>query len=121
MGYSKSSKAYRLYFLGYKKIEISRDVKFDEDTAYNKSRKRPAEEPKEAEVEVPRIHHSTMNEGAQEDQDFEEPQRLVDPPLEKNPHKRKPDMVHELIQGVERYGAPEENYIERKRTRSCSG
>ena len=71
---------------------------FDEDTAYNKSRKRPTEEPKEAETEAPRIHDTTMNEEDQEeDRDFEEPQRLVDPPLEKNPHKRKPSWVHEII------------------------
>ena len=62
---------------------------FDEDTTYNKSRKRPAEKPEKAEVEPPRIHDTTMNEEAQEeDQEFEEPQRPVDPPLEKNPHKR---------------------------------
>ena len=47
VGYSKSLKAYRIYFLGYKKIDISRDVTFGEDTAYNKSRKRPIEEPEE--------------------------------------------------------------------------
>ena len=41
--------------------------------------------------------------------------------MEKNTHKRKPAWVHELIQGVERYGAPEENHRERKRTRSNSG
>ena len=35
MGYSEISKAYRIYFLGYKKIEINRDVTFDEDTTYN--------------------------------------------------------------------------------------
>ena len=35
MGYSESSKAYRIYFPGYKKIDIGRDVTFDEDTAYN--------------------------------------------------------------------------------------
>ena len=62
MGYSESSKAYRIYFLGYKKIDISRDVTFDEDIAYNKSRKRPAEEPKEVEEEAPRIHDTTMGE-----------------------------------------------------------
>ena len=56
VGYSESSKAYRIYFPGFKKIDISRDVTFDEDSAYNKSRKRPAEEPEEAEAEVPRIH-----------------------------------------------------------------
>ena len=50
VGYSESSKAYRIYFLGYKKIDISKDVTFDEDTTYNKSRKRPAEVPEEAEA-----------------------------------------------------------------------
>ena len=66
------------------------DVTFDEDTTYNKSRKRPAKEPEEAKAEVPRIHDTTMNE---EDRDFEEPKRPIDPPLEKNPHKRKPTWV----------------------------
>ena len=53
-------KAYRIYFPGYKKIDISRDVTFDEDTTYNKSRKRLDEEPEEA--EAPIIHDTTMNE-----------------------------------------------------------
>ena len=60
-----------------------------------------------------------MNKEAQEE--FEEPQRLEDPPLEKNPHKRKPSWVCEIIQGAERYGAPKENHREKKKTRSCSG
>ena len=122
MGYSESSKAYRIYFPGYKKIDVSRDVTFDEDTAYNKSRKRPTEEHEEAEAEAPRIRDTVMNEEAQEeDREFEEPQRPVDPPSEKNPHKRKPAWVREIIQGAEKYGAPEENHRERKRTRSRSG
>ena len=63
-----------------------------------------------------------MNKETQEeDREFEEPQELVDPPREKNPHKRKPSWVHEIIQGVKIYGALEENHRERKRTRSCSG
>ena len=60
MGYSEISKAYRIYFRGFKNINISRDVTFDEDSAYNKFRKRPAEEPQE--TEPPRIHDTTMNE-----------------------------------------------------------
>ena len=67
MGYSKISKAYRIYFSGYKKIGISTDVTFDEDIAYNKSRKRPTKEPEEVEVEAPRIHDTMMNEEAQEE------------------------------------------------------
>ena len=38
---------------------------FDEDTAYDKSRKRPAEEPEEAKAEVPRIHDTIMDKEAQ--------------------------------------------------------
>ena len=92
VGYSESSKAYRIYFLGFNKIEISRDVTFDEDTGYNKSRKRPAEETEEA--KAPRIHDTTMNKETQEeDREFEEPQEPIDPPQEKNPHKRKPTWV----------------------------
>ena len=65
MGYSESLKAYRIYLPGSKKIDISRDVTFDEDLAYIKSRKRPAEEPEEA--KGPRIHVTTMNEETQEE------------------------------------------------------
>ena len=57
MGYYESSKDYRIYFPGFKKIDISKDVTFDEDTAYNKSRKRLVEDPEE--TEAPKIHHTT--------------------------------------------------------------
>ena len=50
VGYSESSKAYRIYFTGFKNIDISKDVTFDKDSTYNKLRKRPAEEPEETEV-----------------------------------------------------------------------
>ena len=63
-----------------------------------------------------------MNKEIQEEyRELEEPQEPVDPPQEKNPHKRKPAWVREAIQGAEIYGAPEENHRERKRTRSYSG
>ena len=113
MGYCEISKAYIIYFLRIKKIDISKDVTFDEDSAYNKSRKKPAEVPKES--EAPIIHDTTMNEEIQEeDREFERPQEPVDPPQEKNPHKRKPTWVREAIQGAERYVALEENHRERR-------
>ena len=43
VGYSESSKAYIIYFPGFKNIHISRDVNFDENSAYKKSRKRHVE------------------------------------------------------------------------------
>ena len=70
------------------------------DSAYNKSIKRLAEDLEE--TEAPRIHDTTMNEEIQEeDRELEEPQEPVDPPQEKNPHKRNPAWVREIIQGVE--------------------
>ena len=65
VGYFERSKSYRIYFPGFEKIDISRDVTFDEETAYNKSRKKPTEEYEEA--EAPRIHDTTMNEESQEE------------------------------------------------------
>ena len=72
MGYFERLKAYRIYFPGFKKFDISKDATFDEDSAYIKSRNKPAEEPGEA--EAPRIHDTIMNEETQEeDREFEEP------------------------------------------------
>ena len=42
----------------------------------------------------------------------------MDPPQEKNPHKRKLAQVCKIIQGAEKYGASKETHRERKRTRS---
>ena len=110
MGYSESSKAYRIYFLGFKNIDISRGIRFAKDLGYIKSRKRPIEDPEE--IEVPRIQDTTMNymkyATQEDDREIEEPREPIDPPQENNPHKRKPAWVREDIQGTERYGAPEE-------------
>ena len=79
VGYSESSKAYIIYFPGFKKIEINRDVTFDEYSAYIKSRKICVEDFEES--KVPKICNTTMNEGTlEEDQEIEEPQGPVDPP-----------------------------------------
>ena len=90
---------------GSRRLTLALDVIFDEDSAYIKSRKKPVEEHEEA--EAPKIHDTIMNEETQEeDREFEEPQRPVDPPQEKNPHKRKLSWVREIIQGAKRYGVP---------------
>ena len=92
VGYSETSKAYRIYFPGYKKIDISRDVTFDDDTAYNKSRKLPIEDIEE--LEVPRIRDTTMNEATpEEDREIEEPHDPVDLPYEYYSYKREPTWV----------------------------
>ena len=69
MGYSERLKDYRVYFPGFKKIDISRDVTFDEDSYYKKSRKRPVEDSEE--TKVPRIQDTTMN-NKDQDREIEE-------------------------------------------------
>ena len=65
---------------------MQKDTKFNEDSTYNKSIKKPAEEHEE--TEVPRIQDTTMNDANQdEDQEIEESHELVYPPQEKNSHK----------------------------------
>ena len=41
VGYGDTSKAYQIYFPGFKKIDINRDVTFDEDSTYFISRRTP--------------------------------------------------------------------------------
>ena len=38
VGYSEMSKAYRIYVLGQRQIEVSRDVTFDEESTFRRSR-----------------------------------------------------------------------------------
>ena len=43
-GYGDTSKAYRIYFLGFKNIDISRDVTFDDDLTCFSSRMKPVQD-----------------------------------------------------------------------------
>jgi hypothetical protein len=54
VGYSETSKAFGIYIPGFKQIETSRDVTFDEDATFNKSRRHCAEEVLDEEPEAPR-------------------------------------------------------------------
>jgi hypothetical protein len=38
VGYSESSKAYRIYIPGHRQIEVSRDVTFEEEIAFRRSK-----------------------------------------------------------------------------------
>ena len=96
------------------------DITFDEEYAYNKSKKKPAKYPEEPEAH--RIQDTTMNDATQEDDwEIEEPYEPIGPPQEKNTHKRKPASIWEAIKGAEIYGSLEEMHRERKRTRFYSG
>ena len=47
VGYSETSKGYKIYISGQRKIEVSRDVTFDEENTFRKSRESHTDEDKE--------------------------------------------------------------------------
>jgi hypothetical protein len=55
VGYSETSKAYRVYIPGYNQIETSKDVTFDEDEDFNGSRQRHTNEIHDEDPEAPRV------------------------------------------------------------------
>jgi hypothetical protein len=55
VGYCEVSKAFRVYIPGYHHIEISRDVTFDEDAAFKKSRRCHLEKVYQEEPVAPRV------------------------------------------------------------------
>ena len=92
---------------------------FDEDEAFNKSRRHRAEEVLEEEPETPKATVRDDEEHDQVDHDMVEPQMPMDLSKEVS-HKRKPAWARELIQDAERYGASEGSLRERKRPRTYS-
>ena len=99
VGYSESSKAYRIYFLGFKKIDTRRDVIFYEDSSYNILRYIYTE--LNEENEVPRTRDIVMEKIVEEEHEYHDmtkPQRLVDPTHEKNSYSRILAWEHEAIQ-----------------------
>jgi hypothetical protein len=80
VGYSDTSKAYRAYILSHRKIKISRDVTFNEDVAFHKSKQGHAEETHDEENGVPRAAETReleAEESIPKDRDITKPQRHV--------------------------------------------
>ena len=112
-------KAYRVYIPGFRQIETSKDVTFDEDTTFSRSRPNHPEEVLDEDPEAPRATVRDSEERDPEDHDMIEPQRPEDPPKEVS-HKRRPAWAHEVIQDAEKYGAPERSLRESKRPHTYS-
>ena len=112
--------AYRIDVPGFKKIEISRDVTFDEDATFRKSKKNSSEEIQDEEPKAPRGLEREVEEVVPEDHDELEPQRPEDPPKEVTLGKRRPAWAHELMQEADKYGAPDETFRESKKPKTYS-
>ena len=75
VGYSKTSKAYKIYVPSFKNIKINRDVTFDEDATSCKSKKNSSEEIQDEDPKAPRGLEPKAKEVVPEDHDELETQR----------------------------------------------
>ena len=86
VGYSKLSKAYKVYIPSYRQIETNKDVTFDKDAIFSISRQTHTNEVHDKEREAPRVvetgvdDNAILEEHVSEDHDMTEPQRPIDPP-----------------------------------------
>jgi hypothetical protein len=55
VGFNEISKAYKVYILGHKQVDISGDVTFNEDATFNNSRKCDTDEDHDEEPIYPRV------------------------------------------------------------------
>jgi hypothetical protein len=101
-----------IYIPGHRKVEINRDVTFDENATFNKSKQIRVEEVHEEENEVPKI----PEEVELEDHDTVEPQKLAEIPS----RKRRPTWAQELIRDAKRIGASEKSFRESKKPKPYS-
>jgi hypothetical protein len=117
VGYSDTLKAYRIYIPGHRKLEINRDVTFDENTSFSESKQICAKEVHEEENEVPKVPEAVeLEEVIPADHDIVEPQKLAEIPS----CKKRLAWAQELIRDAERIVAPEKSFRESKKSKSYS-
>jgi hypothetical protein len=123
VGYSETSKAYRIHILGQRQIEINHDVTFDEDEAFRRSRESHMDEDQE-EQEAPReavMEDSTPEEPIPEVQnEMVESTKPVDPPSEAAVNRKRPAWLWNTLQETGGQAAPKGSFIGSKRPHKFS-
>lgn len=116
IGYSENSKSYRIYIPGQKTIEISRDVKFEEDTTFNLSK---YNDETISEQILEQILDSSEGHPAENEREYNfEPSTLNPEEIENKNNKKRPLWARKFIE--ENNIEPDEVLKESKRTRTQS-
>jgi hypothetical protein len=120
VGYSETSKAYRIYIPGQKFIEVSRDVTFHEETAFRRARDLLCDT---EEQEAPPLDSPSPDEQREETSEIEaDPSRdSIEFPMELPPVKRKPAWCREILREAERHSAPKGTFRESRKPDKYSG
>jgi hypothetical protein len=116
-GYSDTSKDYKIYIPSQWKVEINRDVTFNENATFSKSKQIGAEEAHEEENEVPKFPEAVEPEEViTKDHDMVEPQK----PAKINSCKRRPYWAQDLIKDAKRIGSLDKYFRGSKKPKSYS-
>ena len=133
VGYSETSKAYRIYVPGQRQIEVSRDVTFDEDAAFLRSREshldvvtEEPEAPKDVEdpdIAPPRsdVQREELSDPVPDEEDPVEPVLPLERPVLAPPVKRRPAWLRDTLQEAEKHTAPPGTFRESRRPPKFSG
>jgi hypothetical protein len=125
VGCSENSKAYRIYVLGQRQIEVSRDVTFHEEVAFKKS-KEIQQKSEAIQPASPSSENEESNDQREEPRErpSNEPLKhveVLERTLEEPPAKRKLGWLKEKVQEAERIVAPKGTFRERKRPHRFGG
>jgi hypothetical protein len=123
VGYSETSKAYRIYVPGKKYVEVSRDVTFHEEVAFCRSKELPCDT---KEQEAPSLEPSDSQLSGEQRQEAKEPSMdpirdSIECSLEKPPSKRKPAWCREILKEAEKHAAPKGTFRESRKPDKYSG
>lgn len=118
VGYSLSSKAYKIYIKEGRHIEVSRDVIFDENQAYKESRDIPIDSDDEevSILEEEKVHHDNSTTNLEEEGPSEPIQSVVIPTT-----RKRPNWLKATLEDVEGHEAAKGSFRESKRPKRYSG
>jgi hypothetical protein len=109
VGYSKTSKAYRIYVRGQRYIEVSKDVTFHEEATFKQSKELQLDTEME-EPEEPLDQFDTVD-----------PIDQIERPIEVPPAKRKLIWCREILREAKKHVAPLGTFRESNRPQRYSG
>jgi hypothetical protein len=123
MGYSETSKSYRIYIPGQKFIEVSRDVTFHEEASFRWARELQCDSKEQEDLPLDSPYSPLPDEQREETSELPvDPSRdTIEFPMEIPPIKRKPAWCREFLKEVEKHSAPKGTFRERKKPDKYSG
>jgi hypothetical protein len=110
VGYSETSKAYRIYISALRKTVVRRDVKFEEDRAFRRSHDSPPTETEEQEaLKVEERSTTQVSDPRSSDQDQEAPSTQE---ATTTSGKKRPRWLQETLKDAEKHATPKGTFRE---------